>query len=70
MTDVLMKKVTPTDCKQVLNRILEHKCNNPSTDKISNELSFIRDYMCGRFNSKDLTLFCSEVLKSMYDKAA
>ncbi|CAD0196880.1 unnamed protein product [Chrysodeixis includens] len=70
MTDVLLKKVTPTECKNVLNRILEHQCNNPSTNKISNELSFVRDYLCGRYDSKDLILFCSEILKSMYDKPA
>nr|XP_021185071.2 telomere-associated protein RIF1 [Helicoverpa armigera] len=69
ITDVLMKKVTPSDAKTLLNRVLEKQWNKDqgNDNRSSKELSFIREYMCDRFDPKDLILFCSEVLKSVYD---
>ncbi|KAF9805990.1 hypothetical protein SFRURICE_012598 [Spodoptera frugiperda] len=71
ITDVLVKKISPKDAKSLLNRVLESQWNKTSNEKrTSKELSFIREFMCERFDSKDLILFCSEVLKSVYDKPA
>uniref|UniRef100_A0A2A4JXK7 Telomere-associated protein Rif1 N-terminal domain-containing protein n=1 Tax=Heliothis virescens TaxID=7102 RepID=A0A2A4JXK7_HELVI len=70
ITDVLMKKVTPSDAKTLLTRVLEKQWNKDQEkeSRSSKELSFIREFICDRFDSKDLVLFCSDVLKSAYDK--
>lgn len=69
ITDVLMKKITPPDAKTLLNRVLEDQWNSSTEQNRSHkELSFIREYLCGRFDPRDLILFCSDLLKSAYDK--
>lgn len=69
MMEMLMKKVTPNKSRKLLTTILDHQCNNSSeSNQISKGLHFIREYVCNRYDSKDLILFCSEVLKAVYDK--
>lgn len=68
VTELLLKKITPSETKVILNRILEQECSS-SHDR-NKEISFIRDYLCGRFDIKDLVLLCSQILKAVYDKPA
>lgn len=68
VTDLLMKKITPSDTRVVLDRLLEHE-NTTSNDN-NKQLSFIRDFLCDRFDTKDLLLLCSQILKIVYDKPA
>lgn len=68
VTDLLMKKITPSDTRVVLDRLLEHE-NTASNDN-NKQLSFIRDFLCDRFDTKDLLLLCSQILKIVYDKPA
>ncbi|KAJ8725752.1 hypothetical protein PYW08_003935 [Mythimna loreyi] len=70
ISDVLTKKITPTDLLSLLKGVLDNQGSscNPDKKDISEELSLIREYMCVRFDSKDLILFCSEMLKFVYDK--
>lgn len=68
VTDLLMKKITPSDTRVVLDRLLEHE-NTTSNDN-NKQLSFIRDFLCDKFDTKDLLLLCSQILKIVYDKPA
>ncbi|CAB3255395.1 unnamed protein product [Arctia plantaginis] len=68
VTDLLMKKITPSDTRVVLDRLLEYE-SSLSNDN-SKRLSFIRDYLCDKFDTKDLLLLCSQILKIVYDKPA
>lgn len=66
ITDLLVNKITPSEANMVFNRILEN-VSNSSNDE-SKELLYIRDYLCNKFASRDLILFCSQILKDVSDK--
>ncbi|XP_072944048.1 uncharacterized protein Rif1 isoform X2 [Epargyreus clarus] len=50
----------------LIDRILEHHSLDSLNDKL--RLSCISDYLSQQFSSKDLILFCSDLLKKVHDK--
>ncbi|CAH0748354.1 unnamed protein product [Diatraea saccharalis] len=65
LTDAFMNKVTTDNSKILINKILE-KQNVSETDDRNRELSFLLDYVCERFENKDLILFCSQLLANVH----
>ncbi|CAK1581768.1 unnamed protein product [Parnassius mnemosyne] len=70
VTKSLLKKITITNSFDTLSTLLEHhRTLGPSEDN-KNQLSVIQNYLCNRFDKKDLILFCSELLRKVYEKPA
>lgn len=71
LTDTLMNKLTPTNSSNIINRVIEEqsKHDTKNKDNANRKLCIIKDYLCDNFESKDLVLFCSDLLKKVYDKS-
>lgn len=67
--DLLMKKMSTTNATEILNRILEKYCNIDTTNGTM-DTTFFQDYLCNRLESKDLILFCSQLLMKLHNKPA
>ncbi|XP_075969751.1 uncharacterized protein LOC142972469 [Anticarsia gemmatalis] len=67
VTDLLLKKMTPSDAKHIFKRILEESV---SSDDRSRHVSLIKDYCCDTFDAKDLILLCSQILSVVHEKPA
>ncbi|XP_041977042.1 telomere-associated protein RIF1 [Aricia agestis] len=65
LTDLVLKKMTSTNSTEVVNGILDHRL---STNSKEENLSLLREFICDKFESKDLILFCSEILKNAHSK--
>ncbi|KAG6442762.1 telomere-associated protein RIF1 isoform X2 [Manduca sexta] len=69
--DTLMAKVNDTNSKMVLDRLLDNQCIQESKEQnYTNQLAFLSDYLRDKFETKDLILFCSELLKKVYNNSA
>ncbi|CAG9585278.1 unnamed protein product [Danaus chrysippus] len=70
LSDVIMKKVNSSNCNDFLNRIIEDQSLHSSTNGSGSDkkLSVVQDYLCKFFESKDLILFCSDLLRKVHDK--
>ncbi|XP_073943832.1 uncharacterized protein isoform X2 [Choristoneura fumiferana] len=69
-TDILVKKMTKSDTNTVFNRVLQRECElHPGEQTGSKELSFLLNYLCDKFDAKDLILFCSQMLQKVHDKS-
>lgn len=71
LTNTLISKLTPSNCTQIFNRVIEEQSKNTATHDSNNDrrLCFIKDYLCDNFEPKHLVLFCSDLLKNVYDKS-
>nr|XP_026495365.1 telomere-associated protein RIF1 isoform X2 [Vanessa tameamea] len=70
LTELLVNKMTKSNSDVLLNKVIEQKSTlEPSNKNIKDRrLSIVQDYLCERFESKDLILFCSDLLKKVYEK--
>ncbi|XP_046965286.1 telomere-associated protein RIF1 [Vanessa cardui] len=70
LTEVLMKKMTKSNSDVLLNKVIEQKSTLEPSNKNNTDrrLSIVQDYLCERFDYKDLILFCSDLLKKVYEK--
>lgn len=74
MIDLLMKKGDDSTSPAILRRLLKVQSTGAPKDKKSSaELSFLRDHLfesydCNRYDSKDLILLCTQLLKKVHDK--
>lgn len=67
--DVLMDKQSTTS---ILDKILARESLEASENRKSVQkcMSFMTDFMSQRFQSKDLILFCSQLLQKIHDRPA
>lgn len=67
---MLLNKLTTDNSDCVLNTIIEQKSkfDTPNENNKDRRLTVVQDYLCKSFKSKDLILFCSELLKKVYEK--
>ncbi|XP_063378338.1 telomere-associated protein RIF1 [Cydia fagiglandana] len=69
-TDLLVKKMTGSDAKSVLNSVIQRGCELHANGQSGNkELSYLQNYLCDKFDVKDLILFCSQMMQKVYDKS-
>ncbi|XP_050345530.1 uncharacterized protein LOC126770275 [Nymphalis io] len=70
LSEMLMNKMTKSNSGVLLNKVIEQKStlDQTSENKEDSRLSIVQDYLCERFESKDLILFCSKLLKKVYEK--
>lgn len=69
-TEVLVKNMTYADANAVFNRVLQRQCElHPGEQAGSKELSFLLNYLCDKFDTKDLILLCSQILQKVHDKS-
>ncbi|XP_061712401.1 telomere-associated protein RIF1 isoform X2 [Cydia pomonella] len=69
-TDLLVKKMTGSDAKSVLNSIIQRGCELHANGQNGNkELSYLQNYLFDKFDVKDLILFCSQMMQKVYDKS-
>ncbi|XP_063359318.1 telomere-associated protein RIF1 isoform X2 [Cydia amplana] len=69
-TDLLVKKMTCSDAKSVLNSVIQRGCELHANGQNGNkELSYLQNYLCDKFDVKDLILFCSQMMQKVYDKS-
>ncbi|XP_063531477.1 telomere-associated protein RIF1 isoform X2 [Cydia strobilella] len=69
-TDLLVKKMTGSDANSVLNSVLQRGCGLHANGHNGNkELSYLQNYLCDKFDVKDLILFCSQMMQKVYDKS-
>lgn len=67
---VLLKKVDISKSFDTISALLEHHrtLNSPGSPNSITQLSVIQNYLCNRFDTKDLIIFCSELLRKVYEK--
>ncbi|XP_047987980.1 telomere-associated protein RIF1 [Leguminivora glycinivorella] len=69
-TDLLVKKMTNSDANIVLNSVIQRGCELHANGQSGNkELSYLQNYLCDKFDVKDLILFCSQMMQKVYDKS-
>lgn len=66
LMDIIVRKLSLKKAdSNLIDKILEHNELDSVNDKF--RLSWIRDYLSQQFTSKDLILFCSDLLKQVHD---
>ncbi|KOB73413.1 Uncharacterized protein OBRU01_10771 [Operophtera brumata] len=71
MVDLLMKKGDESTSPAILNRLLKLQRKGAPKDKKSTaELSFLRDHLCERYDSKDLFSLGLQLLQTVHDNSA
>lgn len=71
LTEVFMKNVTNSNTNSLITRIL-NKQSEPglsSEQQGQKDLSLLQDYLSERFASRDLILFCSQLLEKIHNKS-
>ncbi|XP_068630058.1 telomere-associated protein RIF1-like [Battus philenor] len=68
--DLLSKKVDNSNVFDILSTLLDHYCKHIHSEENSTQLNVLQSYLCDRFNSKDLILFCSEILRKVHAKSS
>ncbi|CAH2086299.1 unnamed protein product [Euphydryas editha] len=70
LTDMLMNKLTSSNAECVLDKVIEQKSKFDTQNENNKDrrLTVVQDYLCKNFESKDLVLFCSDLLKKVYEK--
>lgn len=67
LSDLLMKKVNKSNFATLLNSVLDQSASCVQNGTTT-QLSLLQNYMCERFETKDLILFCSKLLQHLHDK--
>ncbi|OWR54204.1 hypothetical protein KGM_208111 [Danaus plexippus plexippus] len=70
LSDVIMKKVNSSNRNDFLHRIIKDQSVHSSTNGsgADKKLSVVQDYLCSFFESKELILFCSDLLRKVHEK--
>ncbi|XP_052757500.1 telomere-associated protein RIF1 isoform X2 [Galleria mellonella] len=67
LTNSLVKQVTDSNAQIIISRVLG-RVSETSESKENNELSFLQQFLCERFHTNDLILFCSQLLQNIHKK--
>lgn len=70
VNELLIKKLTESNSSCILSRVIDEQCKFGSKDKEDRRLLMLKDYLCDRFEPRDLALFCSDILKRVYENPA
>ncbi|XP_059056938.1 telomere-associated protein RIF1 isoform X2 [Achroia grisella] len=67
LTDSLLNQVTDFNAQTVISKVLE-RVSETSGSTENRELTFLMSYLCDKFQTSDLILFCSKLLQNIHNK--
>ncbi|XP_038215854.1 telomere-associated protein RIF1 [Zerene cesonia] len=68
LTDTFVERLPLGKSCHIIDKIVQRHCENDTDSSEDKRFSFLQQYLFDKFETRDLMLFCSGLLKKVYDK--